>query len=136
MAEPQRQKQGGDWDQGSPGIPGSMGGRRTERARERKTGSKLCSSRNGSKRWEEKDTGLGAEKRTGRKPVPKLSSGQVPKTVKCDESKERGDEGPGLPAIREPFGAERLMEDLFFEARLAKIGDEENAESQQGMNLA
>ena len=39
----------------------------------------MCSSRNGSKRCEEKDTGLGAEKRTGRIPVPKLSSGQVKK---------------------------------------------------------
>src|SRR5690348_15543753 len=38
---------------------------------------RLCSSRNGSKGWEEKDTGLRCGKRTGRKPVPKLSSGQV-----------------------------------------------------------
>ena len=44
---------------------------------ERKTGWRMCSSRNGSKRCEEKDTGLRAEKRTGRKPVPKLSSGQA-----------------------------------------------------------
>ena len=56
--------------------------------------------------------------------------------MRCDESEERGDEGPGLAAIGEPFGTERLMEDLFFEARFAKIGDEEDAESQEGMNLA
>ena len=46
---------------------------------------RMCSSRNGSKRWEEKDTGLRAEKRTGRKPVPKLSSGQAKNTVRHDD---------------------------------------------------
>src|SRR5690348_605800 len=57
---------------------------------------RLCSSRNGSKGREEKDTGLGAEKRTGRKPVPKLSSGQVTKSVKNGELRKNAKQAANM----------------------------------------